>query len=43
MIKILFVCHGRIRTFVGSGLKSRLLGNENGICPPILRKCTATT
>lgn len=32
MIKVLFICHGRIRTFVWSGLKSRLLGNENGIC-----------
>ena len=34
MIRILFICHGRIRTFVCSGLKSRFLGNENGICPP---------
>ena len=32
MIRVLFICHGRIRTFVWSGLKSRLLGNENGIC-----------
>ena len=29
MIKVLFICHGRICTFVWSGLKSRLLGNEN--------------
>lgn len=36
MIKILFICHGRIRTFVWSGLKSRLLENENGICAPIV-------
>ena len=35
-IKVLMVCHGRIRTFVWSGLKSRLLGNENGICTPIV-------
>ena len=35
-IKFLFICHGRIRTFVWSGLKSRLLGNENGICTPIV-------
>ena len=36
MIKVLFICHGRIRTFVWSGLKSRLLGNENGICTHIV-------
>ena len=36
MIRVLFICHGRIRTFVWSGLKSRLLGNENGICTPIV-------
>ena len=36
MIKVLFICHGRIRTFVWSGLKSRLLRNENGICTPIV-------
>ena len=32
MIKILFICHGRPRTFGWRGLKSRLLRNENGIC-----------
>ena len=37
MIKVLFIWHGRIRTFVWSGLKSRLLENEKGICtPPIV-------
>ena len=36
MIIILFVCHGRTRTFVWNGLKSGLLGNENGICTPIV-------
>ena len=36
MIRVLFICHGRIRTFVWSGLKSGLLGNENGICTPIV-------
>lgn len=36
MIKILFVCHGRTRTFVWNGLKSRLLGNEDCICTPII-------
>ena len=36
MIKVLFIWHGRIRTFVWSGLKSRLLENEKGICTPPL-------
>ena len=36
MIRILFVCHGRNRAFVWNGLKSRILGNENGICTPIV-------
>ena len=36
MIRVLFVCHGRTRTFAWNGLKSRPLGNENGICTPIV-------
>lgn len=36
MIKILFLCHGRNCTFAWNALKSRLLGNENGICTPIV-------
>lgn len=36
VIRIMFVCHGRNCTFAWNALKSRLLGNENGICTPIV-------
>ena len=36
MIKVLFICHGSNCTFACNALKSRLLGNENGICTPIV-------
>ena len=34
MIRVLFICHCRTRTFVWNGLKSSILVDENGICTP---------
>ena len=35
-IKVLFICHGRMRIFSENGLKSRLSGCGEVFCTPIV-------
>ena len=35
-IRVLFICHGRIRTFVWKTWKSRICGMRKGICTPVV-------